>query len=161
MIQKFEQFINESHAGGVFDLLREPVYTFIERAQERMKIFTEKIEEISDEMNKAVDTAMTEFKDEIVGEPIVNVGRDLMEIEVSINTNVPHYGDADDDEETPFDVLEEKVNNWLGDFDGIRAEVSHNPNDEGNCVITLRTYVVEEDNFGDFTDALATLGQEY
>ena len=38
MIQKFEQFINESHAGGVFDLLREPVYAFIERAQERMKI---------------------------------------------------------------------------------------------------------------------------
>lgn len=161
MIQKFEQFINESHAGGVFDLLREPVYAFIERAQERMKIFTEKIEEISDEMNKAVDTAMTEFKDEIVGEPIVNVGRNLMEIEVDINTNVPHYGDAADDEETPFDALEEKVNDWLGDFDGIRAEVSYKPNDEGNCIITLRTYVVEEDNFGDFTDALATFGQEY
>lgn len=161
MIQKFEQFINESHAGGVFDSLREPIDEFIERVKERTKIFTERIQEISDNMNKAVSVAMEEFGDIIVGEPIVDVDRDLSEISVQIHTNVPHYGDASNDEETPFDDLEEKVSYWLDDFDGIRAEVNYKPNDDGNCIITLKSYVVDSDNFGEFTDALVKFGEEY
>ena len=161
MIQKFEQFINESHAGGVFDSLREPIDEFIERVNERTKIFTERIQEISDNMNKAISVAMEEFGDIIVGEPIVNVDRDLSEISVQIHTNVPHYGDASNDEETPFDALEEKVSYWLDDFDDIRAEVYYKPNDDGNCIITLKAYVVDTDNFGEFTDAISKFGEEY
>jgi hypothetical protein len=161
MIQKFEQFINESHAGGVFDSLRKPIDEFIERVEERTKIFTERIQEISDNMNKAVSVAMEEFGDIIVGEPIVNVDRDLSEISVQIHTNVPHYGDASNDEETPFDKLEDDVAFWLDGFKDIRSEVYYKPNDDGNCIITLKTYVVDEDNFGGFTDALEKFGEEY
>ena len=161
MIQKFEQFINESHAGGVFDSLREPIDEFIERVMERTKIFTERIPELSDEMNKAVSVAMEEFGDIIVGDPIVNVDRDLSEISVQIHTNVPHYGDASNDEETPFDKLEDDVAFWLDGFKDIRSEVYYKPNDDGNCIITLKTYVVDSDNFGEFTDALEKFGEEY
>lgn len=161
MIQKFEQFINESHAGGVFDSLRKPIDEFIERVEERTKIFTERIQEISDNMNKAVGVAMEEFGDIIVGEPIVNVDRDLSEISVQIHTNVPHYGDASNDEETPFDKLEDDVAFWLNGFKEIRSEVYYKPNDDGNCIITLKTYVVDEDNFGEFTDAISKFGEEY
>lgn len=161
MIQKFEQFINESHAGGVFDSLREPIDKFIERVEERTKIFTERIQEISDNMNKAVSVAMEEFGDIIVGEPIVNVDSDLSEINVQIHTNVPHYGDASNDEETPFDKLEDDVAFWLDGFKEIRSEVYYKPNDDGNCIITLKTYVVDEDNFGVFTDAISKFGEDY
>ena len=161
MIQKFEQFINESHAGGVFDSLREPIDEFIERMEERTKIFTERIQEISDNMNKAVSVAMEEFGDIIVGEPIVIVDRDLSEISVQIHTNVPHYDVASNDEETPFDKLEDDVAFWLDGFKDIRSEVYYKPNDDGNCIITLKSYVVDEDNFGEFTDAITKFGEEY
>ena len=161
MIQKFEQFINESHAGGVFDSLREPIDEFIERVNYRTKIFTERIQEISDSMNKAVDVAMEEFENIIVGEPVVNVDRDLFEISVQIHTNVPHHGDASNDEETPFDKLEEEVLYWFDRFDDIRADIYYKPNDDGNCIITLNAYVVDSDNFGEFTDAISKFGEEY
>ena len=161
MIQKFEQFINESYAGGVFDSLREPIDGFIERVKERTKIFTDRIQEISDNMNKAVSVAMEEFESIIVGEPIVNVDRDLSEISVQIHTNVPHHGDASNDEETPFDKLEDDVAFWLGNVNDIRSEVYYKPNDEGNCIIILKTYVVDSDNFGEFTDAISKFGEEY
>lgn len=163
MIHKFNQFVNENRANAVsaYDEINEPVIAFIERVNERTKIFTERIQEIVNEMDKAIETAMDEFKDVIVSEPITIVDRDLSEISVQIHTNVPHYGDASNDEETPFDDLEEKVSYWLNDFDGIRAEVYYKPNDDGNCIITLKAYVVDSDNFGEFTDAISKFGEEY
>ena len=163
MIQKFNQFVNENrtNAVSVYDEINEPVNAFIERVKERTKIFTERIQEIVNEMDKAIETAMTEFKDVIVSEPITIVDRDMSEISVQIHTNIPHHVDASNDEETPFDDLEEKVAYWLDGFDSIRAEVSYKPNDDGNCIITLNAYIINADNFGEFTNALEKFGEDY
>ena len=163
MIHKFSEFVNENRANAVsvYDEINEPVSAFIARVEERTRIFTERIQEIVSEMDKAIETAMTEFKDEVVGEPITIVDRDLYEISVQIHTNVPHHGNASDDEETPFDALEEKVAYWLDGFDDIRAEVYYKPNDDGNCIITLNAYIVDKNNFGEFTNALEKFGEDY
>lgn len=172
MIQKFEQFINESHAGGVFDLLREPVDSFIERAQERMRIFTERIQEISDIMSKAVNDVMEEFSDIINGEPIVNVDRDLMEIEVLFNTTIPDTDESWETDESPAMNLEYRLDDILGRYDeeihsGVTSPSKRITSSrtigtkDGYCVIYLRIYVVDKNNFGDFAEPLSTFGQEY
>jgi hypothetical protein len=165
MIQKFEQFINESHAGGVFDSLREPIDEFIERMEERTKIFTERIQEISDNMNKAVNVVMEEFGDIIDGEPIVNVDRDLMEIEVLFNTTIPDTDESWETDESPAMNLEYRVDDVLGRYNEIHSGVTspsgRTTAENGNCVIYLRTYVVDKNNFGEFTDAITKFGEEY
>jgi hypothetical protein len=168
MIQKFEQFINESHAGGVFDSLREPIDRFIERVKERTKIFTERIQEISDDMNNVVNVVMEEFGDIIDGEPIVNIDRDLMEIEVLFNTNIADTDEAWETDESPAMNLEYRLDEVLGRYNkieihfGVTSPSGRTTDAEnGNCVIYLRTYVVDKNNFGDFTESLSTFGQEY
>lgn len=166
MIQKFEQFINESHAGGVFDSLYEPVNAFIERMNERTKIFTERIQEISDITNKAINDVMEEFGDIIDGEPIVNVDRDLMEIEVLFNTTIPDTDESWETDESPAFKLEYRVDDVLGRYDEIHSGVTSpsgrtTDTEKGNCVIYLRTYVVDKNNFGEFTDAISKFGEEY
>lgn len=166
MIQKFEEFINESHAGGVFDSLREPIDGFIERVKERTKIFTERIQEISDITNKAINDVMEEFGDIIDGEPIVNVDRDLMEIEVLFNTTIPDTDESWETDESPAFNLEYRVDDVLGRYDEIHSGVTSPSGrttdaENGNCVIYLRTYVVDKNNFGEFTDAISKFGEEY
>lgn len=165
MIQKFNQFINEGIQKGevsVYEEINTPYTEFLERAQERLDIFKERIVEIIGRMDKTLETAVTEFDDVIVGEPIIAINYDLGEIDVKINTNVPNNDEAWEADESSALELEKRVSDWLSDYkQGIRADILSTPNEDGNCVITIRTYVIDEDNFGDFTDALKQMGKDY
>lgn len=170
MIQKFNQFINENvNQNRLFQEINEPVSDFVARIQERTKIFTERINELTASINKAVEDVMEEFGDVIVGDPIIEVARDLWDIEVNFNTNIPNdyteekWASNDIDEESPAEDLETRlgyIENYYNDA-RIRAGVLSKPNKDGNCVIYVRLYVVDKENFGEFTDAITKFGEEY
>lgn len=167
MIQKFNQFINENaNQNRLFQEINEPVSDFVARVQERTKIFTERINELTASINKAVEDVMREFADVIVGDPIIEVARDLWDIEVNFNTNIPtdEYWDLNgDDEESPAEELETRLTDIADYYDDarIRAGVLSKPNKDGNCVIYVRLYIVDKENFGEFTDAITKFGEEY
>lgn len=162
MIQKFEQFINESHAGGVFDSLREPIDGFIERVKERTKNFTERIQEISDNINKAVNDVMEEFGSIIVGEPIVDIDEQhLWDVEIRLNTNIPNNDEAWETDDSPAEELDVRVYDIVERYDGVRASVLSTANEDGNCVICISADIVYKTNFGEFTDAITKFGEEY
>jgi hypothetical protein len=162
MIQKFEQFINESHAGGVFDSLREPIDGFIERVKERTKNFTERIQEISDDINKAVNDVMEEFGSIIVGEPIVDIDeRSLWDVEIRFNTNIPNNDEAWETDESPAEELDIRLYDIVKRYDGVKASVLSTANEDGNCVICISADIVYKTNFGEFAYAISKFGEEY
>lgn len=170
MIQKFNQFINENanqqNTNRVFQAINVPVSDFVDRIQERTKIFTERINELTASINKAVEDVMSELADVIVGDPIIEVASDLWDIEVNFNTNIPNdenWVSNDDDEESPAEELETRLVDIADYYDDarIRAGVLSKPNKDGNCVIYVRIYIVDEKNFGEFTDAIYKFGEEY
>ena len=164
MIQKFNQFINESVSGAqnplsVHEKINEPFTDFVERAQERFNNFMEHITYLLNQMDKAIGEVMEDFDYAVVGEPNIVVDSDLQEIEVFINTNIPN--NDDDTDESPALELESRLNSWFEEYENIRAEIYYKPNDEGNCVITLQAYIIDDDIFGEFTDAIKILGSKY
>lgn len=167
MIQKFEQFINENvnkqDVLGTNELINEPVSDFISRVQERTEIYIKYINDLVNDINKALENVMTEFGDIIIGEPIVEVSNDLWDINVKLNTNIQNTDEAWETDESPAQKLDENLYDLmsLGRYKQVRAEVLPTPNEDGNCVISIETDIIAEKNFGDFTDALRTLGQEY
>ena len=166
MIQKFNQFINESVSGAqnplsVHEKINEPFTDFIEKAQERINNFTEHIAYLLNQMDKAIGEVMEDFDYAVVGEPNIVVASDLQEIEVFINTNIPNNDAVWEADESPALDLESRLNSWFKDYKNIRTEIYYKPNDEGNCVITLQAYVIDSDVFGDFTDALIKMGEDY
>ena len=86
MIQKFNQFINESSAAerplSIHEEINEPFTLFIERAQERLDNFTEHITYLLNQMDKAIGEVLEDFEYAVVGEPTFNIASDLEEIEV-------------------------------------------------------------------------------
>ena len=166
MIQKFEQFINESTSGAqnplsVHEKINEPFTAFIEKAQERINNFTEHIAYLLEQMDKAIGEVMEDFDYAVVGEPNIVVASDLQEIEVFINNNIPNNDAVWEADESPALDLESRLNSWFKDYKNIRTEIYYKPNDEGNCVITLQAYIIDSDVFGDFTDALIKMGEDY
>ena len=166
MIQKFNQFINESVSGAqnplsVHEKINEPFTAFIEKAQERLNNFTEHITYLLNQMDKAIGEVMEDFDYAVVGEPNIVVASDLQEIEVFINTNIPNNDAVWEADESPALDLESRLNSWFKDYKNIRTEIYYKPNDEGNCVITLQAYIIDSDVFGDFTDALIKMGEDY
>ena len=166
MIQKFNQFINESTSGAqnplsVHEKINEPFTDFIERAQERLDNFREHITYLLNQMDKAIGEVMEDFDYAVVGEPNIVVASDLQEIEVFINTNIPNNDAVWEADESPALDLESRLNSWFKDYKNIRTEIYYKPNDEGNCVITLQAYIIDSDVFGDFTDALIKMGEDY
>ena len=165
MIQKYKQFINEGVENklSTFDAINTPYTEFLERAQERMDMFKERIAEIITRMNKTLETAVTEFEDVIVGEPIIEIDdRYFDEIDVKIHTNVSNSDEEWRREGSRTLELEQRVSDWLSDYrNGIQADIYYKSDDDGNCIIHIRTYVVVEDNFGEFTDAIRKMGEEY
>ena len=166
MIQKFNQFINESVSGAqnplsVHEKINEPFTAFIEKAQERINNFTEHIAYLLNQMDKAIGEVMEDFDYAVVGEPNIVVASDLQEIEVFINTNIPNNDAVWEADESPALDLESRLNSWFKDYKNIRTEIYYKPNDEGNCVITLQAYIIDSDVFGDFTDALIKMGEDY
>ena len=163
MIRTFNQFLNESNHQNemsVYAAINEPYTEFINRAQERLDIFKERIQEILHEMDKAIETIVTEFKDVVVGEPIITVDRYFGDVDVKFQTNVPNNDKAWEADESPAQDLEERLSYWI-DFKGIRSYIASKPNEDGNCVIELQTYVLDKDNFGEFADAFQKMGEEY
>lgn len=166
MIQKFNQFINESTSGAqnplsVHEKINEPFTDFINKAQERFNNFMEHITYLLNQMDKAIGEVMEDFDYAVVGEPNIVVDSDLQEIEVFINTNIPNNDAVWKADESPALDLESRLNSWFKDYKDITAEIYYKANDEGNCVITLRAYIIDDDVFGEFTDAIKILGSKY
>lgn len=163
MIQKFNQFINESASGAqnplsVHEKINEPFAAFIEKAQERLNNFTEHITYLLGQMDKAIGEVMEDFDYAVVGEPEITVASDLEEIEVRIHTNIPNNDEAWEAYESPAQDLEARLNKWFAEYKNIRADIYYKPDEDGNCVIELQMYVINEDIFDDFTDPLKAFG---
>ena len=163
MIQKFNQFINESASGAqnplsVHEKINEPFAAFIEKAQERLDNFTSHITYLLGQMDKAIGEVMEDFDYAVVGEPEITVASDLEEIEVRIHTNIPNNDEAWEAYESPAQDLEARLNKWFGEYKNIRTDIYYKPDEDGNCVIELQMYVINEDIFDDFTDPLKAFG---
>ena len=166
MIQKFNQFINESTSGAqnplsIYDAINTPFTNFAERAQERLDLFLGQIANILDDMDKAIEEVMEDFDYAVVGEPIFNVESDLSEIEVRFHTNIPNNDEAWETDESPAQELESRLYKWFENYKNIRTEIYYKPDEDGNCIISLQVYIINSDVFGDFTDALIKMGEDY
>lgn len=165
MIQKFNQFINESNGAqnplSVHDAINTPFTKFAERAQERLDLFLGQIANLLDDMDKAIEEVMEDFDYAVVGEPIFNVESDLSEIEVRFHTNIPNNDEAWETDESPAQELESRLYKWFENYKNIRTEIYYKPDEDGNCIISLQVYVINSDVFGDFTDALIKMGEDY
>lgn len=165
MIQKFKQFINESAGAqnpmSVHDAINTPFTKFAERAQERLDLFLGQIANLLDDMDKAIEEVYTELEGSIVGEPIFDIASDLSEVTVHINTNIPNNDEAWEADESPALDLEHKLYRMFEGYPKVKDEIFYKPNEDGNCIITLRSYIIDSDNFGDFTDSLAMMGEDY
>ena len=163
MIQKFNQFINESVSGAqnplsVHEKINEPFTAFIEKAQERLNNFTEHITYLLGQMDKAIGEVMEDFDYAVVGEPEITVASDLEEIEVLIHTNIPNNDAVWEADESPAQDLETRLNKWFANNMDINVDIYYKPDEDGNCVIALQMYVINEDVFDDFTDPLKAFG---
>ena len=164
MIQKSNQFINESNGAqnplSTYEPINEPFTDFIERAQERLNNFTEYITYLLGQMDKAIGEVMEDFDYAVVGEPEITVASDLEEIEVLIHTNIPNNDAVWEADESPAQDLESRLNRWFAEYKNIKADIYYKPDEEGNCVISLQMYVINDDNFGDYTDPLKAFGEK-
>ena len=162
MIKRYNQFINESSAAerplSTHEKINEPFTLFIEKAQERLDNFIEHITYLLGQMDKAIGEVMEDFDYAVVGEPEITVASDLEEIEVLIHTNIPNNDAAWEADESPAQDLEARLNKWFAEYKNIRTEIYYKPDEDGNCVIALQMYVINEDIFDDFTDPLKALG---
>lgn len=163
MIQKFNQFINESvgaqNSLSTYEKINEPFTAFIEKAQERLNNMLDSLTYLVKQMDKAIGIIMEDFEYAVVGEPDITVASDFSEIEVKIRTNIPNNDEAWRADESPAQDLERRLDEYLSDFKNIRCEIYYKPDEDGNCIISLQSYIVDSDNFGDFTEALCALGQ--
>jgi hypothetical protein len=166
MIQKFNQFINESASGAqnplsIYDAINEPFTEFIERAQERLDTFREQITYLLNQMDKAIGDMMEDFDYAVVGEPIFNIASDLEEIEVQFHTNIPNNDEAWEADESPIQDFEHRLYKWFEEYKDIRTEIYYKPDEDGNAIVTLQMYVIDSNNFDSFTDALIKMGEDY
>ena len=162
MIRNFNQFINESNGAqnplSVHEKINEPFTAFIEKAQERLNNFTEHITYLLGQMDKAIGEVMEDFDYAVVGEPEITVASDLEEIEVLIHTNIPNNDAVWEADESPAQDLETRLNKWFANNMDINVDIYYKPDEDGNCVIALQMYVINEDVFDDFTDPLKAFG---
>lgn len=163
MIQRFNQFINENFNDqkplSVHEAINEPFSDFINNAQERLDIFTSRINELLHDMDVAIETTQEELADIIVGEPIINVDKYLTDISVTFHTNVPNNDEAWAADESPALDLERRLNDLIDRRNEVQVEIYYKPDEDGNCIIKLYKNIVDEDNFGGYTDALTKLGE--
>lgn len=162
MIKNYNQFVNENaniqNPLSIHEKINEPFTAFIEKAQERLNNFTEHITYMLGQMDKAIGEVLEDFDYAVVGEPEITVASDLEEIEVYIHTNIPNNDEAWEAYESPAQDLEARLNKWFAEYKDIRTDIYYKPDEEGNCVIELKMYVLDSDIFGDFTDPLKSFG---
>lgn len=166
MIQKFNQFItesnNRSNAFSVHEEINEPFASFFERAYERLDMYKEVMEEVTTEMDKVIEEAMTgEFEDHIVGQPVIEVEDDLSEVVAIIDTDIPNNDEAWETDESPAIKLEQYLWRWFDDTRHVKVEIGGQPNEDGNCVIKIKAYLIDEDVCEEHTDALKSLGRDW
>ena len=167
MIQKFNQFINESNGAqnplSHSDKINDAYSAFLTRAEDRFNMMRDKITEILAAMDIVVETTVEEFGDIIVGAPQVTVAYDLSDIEVKFDTTIPNNDEVWKADDSPALELESRLNNLFDVRDAVQitAEIFYKPTDEGNCIIRLQTYVIDSNIFGDFTDTFEKMGEDY
>jgi hypothetical protein len=157
MIRNFNQFINENlndkRPLSIHEEINEPFANFIDNAQMRLNNFTERIGKLLHDMDVAIESIQGELWDIIVGEPNIKVNKYLSDITVEFQINVPN------NDEDLADELESRLNDLLDSRSEVQMDINCEPNEEDNCVIVLHIYILDEDNFGDYTDALSKLGE--
>ena len=160
MIQKFNQFINENESRqnpmSIFPAINNPFTEFVERMEERVKTFSNRIFEMVNEMDNAIEAILKDFEDVVVGEPVITVNRDLDVVTVEINTSIPNNDEAWEADSSPALDLEKSLSRDYNDID-VNMDIDEK---DGNCVIVLRKYMIDTDNFGDYTDIVEKLGEE-
>ena len=166
MIQKFNQFITESNntsnAFSVHEAINEPFASFFERAYERLDMYKEVIANVLSEMDRVMEELESdEFDYAIVGEPTINVDRNLSEVVITYNTNIPNNDEAWETDDSPALNLESHLSRWFRDTKNVGVEIYYKPDENGNCIIELKVAGIDSDNFGDFTDALEKLGEDW
>jgi hypothetical protein len=158
MIQKFNQFINENESRqnpmSIFPAINNPFAEFVERMEERVKTFSNRIYEMTSEMDNAIETILKDFEDVVVGEPVITANLDIVTVE--IQTSIPNNDEAWEADSSPALDLEKSLSRDYNDID-VDMDVDEK---DGNCVIVLRKYMIDTDNFGDFTDIVEKLGEE-
>ena len=164
MIHKFNQFINESFNDqrplSVHEAINEPFSEFISTAQERLDTFASKINKLLHDMDVAIETVQEELADIIVGQPTINVDKYLTDISVTFHTNVPNNDEAWAADESPALDLERRLNDLIIDSrNEVQVEIYYKPDEDGNCIVILHENIVDEENFGEYTDALIKLGE--
>jgi hypothetical protein len=164
MIQGFKQFINESFNDqrplSVHESINEPFSEFISTAQERLDTFTSRIGKLLHDMDVAIESIQGELWDIIVGEPNIKVDKNLSDITVEFHTSAPNNDEAWAADESLALDIEIRMRDLLDERNDVQVEIASNPDEDGNCVIVLHIYVIDEDNFGEYTDALNKLGEE-
>ena len=170
MIRNFNQFLKESNNTtnklSTHEKINEPYAAFIERAQERLDVFKSKISDLLKEMDMVIEDVVESFtniSNIIVGEPEIEVEDDLSEITVRIHTTVPNDENAWESDESPAQNLEYNINQWFtkSKYKNTNIDIDNKPDEDGNCVIEIRMYVIDSDHFGNYTDALETFGKEW
>ena len=118
MIQKFNQFVNESTSTQVNkfsdnEKLNEPFANFFERTQEKIDHFKSVVYSLLHKLDVAIEATKEDLEDVIVGEPNILVDDDLRNIEITFDTNVssaePEDKELIDTEEDPVYRLENRV----------------------------------------------------
>lgn len=158
MIRNFKQFINENESRqnpmSSFPAINNTFAEFVERMEERVKTFSNRIYEMTSEMDNAVKTILTDFEDVVVGEPVINANLEIIIVE--IQTSIPNNDEAWEADSSPALDLEKSLSRDYNDID-VDMDVDEK---DGNCVIVLRKYMIDLDNFGDYTDIVEKLGEE-
>lgn len=164
MIRNFKQFINENFNDqrplSIHESINEPFANFLDNAQMRLNNFTERIGKLLHDMDIAIETAQEELGGIIVGEPKIIVDKYLLDIRVVFHTNVPNNDEAWAADSSPALDLERDLNTLMDTRNEVQVEIYHEPDEDGNCIIVLSLYVIDEENFGEYTDALTKLGEE-
>ena len=165
MIKNFNDFINENHTKvQLSDKITEPFNELIYRMKERTDLFEKQIKHILEKINLAIDNFERTFESILIGEPTINISDDLSEISVTFDTNIPNNDEAWEDDESPAQELDYRVSRFIDKINLVKnvyASVETTPNADGNCQITFSADVIDDEHFGDFTDAIIKLGEEY
>lgn len=158
MIRNFKQFINENESRqnpmSIFPAINNPFTEFVERMEERVKTFSNRIYEMTSEMDNAIETILKDFEDVVVGEPVITANLDIVIVE--IQTSIPNNDEAWAADSSPALDLEKSLSRDYNDID-VDMDIDEK---DGNCVIILRKYMIDLDNFGDYTDIVEKLGEE-
>lgn len=164
MIKNFNEFINENFYqndnGNIYDKINAPFNSFLERVQERVDFVKTKITAKIQIINNAIETILEKFDNIIVGEPEIDIDSDLYSVNVKIHTNVPY----DEEDESPARNLEDDLYSSFRNTDStsnVFVEVETKPDEYGNCIINIESYVVMEKYLGIYTDIIKELGEEY